>query len=196
VVRDLQRWEAPPLGSFASKNFLTSVSPWIVSAEALAPFRTQAAERVAGDPPPLDYLCDAQDQLQGAFDVEIETYLRTRAMAHEGREPQMIARSSLANLYWTPAQLVAHHTVNGCTLRPGDLIATGTVSGVDDSESGCLLELTRRGIDPLPLGNGEERAWLEDGDELILRGRCERDGFVGIGFGECRGRVTADRQPG
>ncbi len=190
-ARDLQRWEAPPLGSFASKNFLTSVSPWIVSAEALAPFRTQAAERSDGDPQPLEYLCDLQDQQLGAFDVEIETFLRTLSMAEQGRAPQMIARSSLANLYWTPAQLIAHHTVNGCALRPGDLVATGTVSGVDDSESGCLLELTRRGVDPLQLGNGEERAWLEDGDELILRGRCERDGYVGIGFGECRGRVSA-----
>jgi fumarylacetoacetase len=190
-ARDLQRWEAPQVGAFASKNFLTSVSPWIVSAEALAPFRTPAAERAAGDPQPLEYLRDTEDQQQGAFDIEIETFLRTPAMATAGSEPQMIARSSLANLYWTPAQLVAHHTVNGCTLRPGDLVATGTVSGVDDSESGCLLELTRRGIEPLRLVNGEERAWLEDGDELILHGRCERDGFVGIGFGECRGRVSA-----
>lgn len=195
-ARDLQRWEAPPIGAFASKNFLTSVSPWIVSAEALAPFRTQAAERVAGDPEPLDYLRDPVDQQLGAFDVELETFLGTPAMNSEGREPQMIARSSLANLYWTPAQLVTHHTVNGCALRPGDLVATGTVSGVDESESGCLLELTRRGVEPLRLDNGEERAWLEDGDELILRGRCERDGYVGIGFGECRGRISANRQAG
>jgi len=194
-ARDLQRWEAPPLGSFASKNFLTSVSPWIVSSDALAPFRTQAAERTAGDPQPLDYLHDANDQRQGAFDIEIETFLSTPAMANAGHEPQLIARSSLASLYWTPAQMVAHHTVNGCALRPGDLVATGTVSGVDDSESGCLLELTRRGIEPLQLVSGEQRTWLEDGDELILRGRCERDGFVGIGFGECRGRVRGDHRP-
>lgn len=119
-ARDLQRWEAAPLGAFASKNFLTSVSPWIVSAEALAPFRTPAAERVAGEPEPLDYLRDPVDQQLGAYDVEIETFLSTAAMAGDGREPQMIARSSLASLYWTPAQLIAHHTVNGCALRPGD----------------------------------------------------------------------------
>jgi fumarylacetoacetase len=171
------------------------VSPWIVSAEALAPFRTCAAERAPDDPEPLDYLRDRQDQQQGAFDIEIETFLRTPAMAAADEAPEMIARSSLANLYWTPAQMIAHHSINGCALRPGDLVATGTVSGVDDSESGCLLELTRRGVEPLQLRNGEERAWLEDGDELILRGRCERDGYVGIGFGECRGRVNNERQP-
>jgi fumarylacetoacetase len=190
-ARDIQRWETLPLGPFLGKNFLTSVSPWIVSAEALAPFRTSLHPRPQGNPAPLPYLYDADDQQCGALQLSLETLLLTARMAADGLAPQRLALASLRDLYWTPAQLITHHTSNGCNLRAGDLIGTGTVSGPEEADAGCLLELTRRGRQPLQLANGEQRPWLYDGDEVILRAHCRREGFATIGLGECRGRVAA-----
>lgn len=188
--RDIQYWESLPLGPFLGKNFLTSVSPWIVTLEALAPFRVPLNVRPDGDPQPLPYLCDPGDQARGSIAMNVETFLLTKLMAASGQAPHRLARASLQDLYWTPAQLIAHHTSNGCNLCPGDLIGTGTVSGPEEHDAGCLLELTRRGSQPLLLPNGEQRRWLEDGDEIIIRAHCERPGFASIGFGECRGRVS------
>jgi fumarylacetoacetase len=190
-ARDIQRWEYQPLGPFLSKSFATSVSPWVVTADALAPFRAPALERAAGDPPPLPYLLDPTDQQSGSVDLMLEVWLRSEAMGRAGHEPVRLSRVSFREMYWTPAQTIAHHSSNGCNLRPGDLLASGTVSGAEDDACGCLLELTRRGTRPLQLPGGETRRFLEDGDEVILRGRCERPGAVPIGLGECRGRVVA-----
>lgn len=190
-ARDIQAWEYQPLGPFLSKSFATSVSPWIVTREALAPFRCAAYARPEGDPAPLDYLLDADDQARGAFDVTLEVELLTARMREAGLPPARLSRSRLAELYWTPAQLLAHHASNGCNLQPGDLLGSGTVSGPTKDARGCLLELTWRGAEPLTLPSGETRRFLEDGDEVILRGFCVRDGFRRIGFGECRGRITA-----
>lgn len=181
-ARDVQTWEYQPLGPFLAKNFATSISPWIVTLDALEPFRTKAPERAAGDPEPLPYLQD-----QTAFDITVEVWLRTKTMT----EPVRLSRGNFRDMYWTVAQLVAHHTVNGCNLRPGDLLASGTISGPAKESRGCLLELTWRGTEPLALPNGETRRFLEDGDEVILRGYCEKEGLPRIGFGECRG-VVAD----
>jgi fumarylacetoacetase len=188
-ARDLQRWEYQPLGPFLSKSFATTISPWIVTAEALAPFHSPAGHRAEGDPPPLPHLHDPADQANGALDVQLEVLLRSERMRAAGLPPHRVSTGRLLDLYWTPAQLVAHHTSNGCNLRPGDLLASGTVSGAAEDSRGCLLELTSRGSRPLALPGGETRRFLEDGDEVILRGRCVREGFVAIGFGECRGKV-------
>jgi fumarylacetoacetase len=188
-ARDIQRWEAQPLGPFLSKSFATSVSPWIVTLEALAPFRIPPAERSAGDPAPLPYLDSAANREQGGLDLHLEARLSSARMRAEGREASLVGGSNARYLYWTPAQMLAHHTSNGCNLRPGDLIATGTVSGPGEDACGCLLELTRGGAAPLRLPTGEKRAFLEDGDEVTLTGYCEREGFARIGFGECRGAV-------
>ncbi|MBP9946406.1 MAG: fumarylacetoacetase [Vicinamibacteria bacterium] len=189
-ARDVQKWEYQPLGPFLSKSFATSISPWVVTAEALAPFRVAAFHRPEGDPQPLPHLKSAQDQALGAFDVALEVLLSTRSMRAHGHEPVRLSRSNLASLYWTPAQMIAHHTSNGCNLNPGDLLGTGTVSGKDKDSRGCLLELTMRGKERISLPGGETRAFLEDGDEVIFRASCEREGFARIGFGECRGAVT------
>jgi fumarylacetoacetase len=188
-ARDLQAWEYQPLGPFLSKSFATSVSPWVVSLDALEPFRTPLAARPAGDPAPLPHLSSEETLARGAFDVRLQAFLRTRKMREGGLAPVEIASSRLRDLYWTPAQLLAHHTSNGCNLRPGDLLGSGTVSGADEGSQACLLEKTQRGSRPLALPGGEARAWLEDGDEILLRGHAEREGFVRIGFGECRGVV-------
>ncbi len=188
-ARDIQKWEYQPLGPFLSKNFATSISPWVVTAEALAPFRAPAFHRPEGDPAPLPHLRSAQDQALGAFDVALEVSLSTRAMRSHGRTPVRLSRSNVASLYWTPAQMIAHHTSGGCNLNPGDLLGTGTVSGKDKDSRGCLLELTTRGKDRIELPDGESRAFLEDGDEVILTASCQREGFTRIGFGECRGVV-------
>jgi fumarylacetoacetase len=190
-ARDVQAWEYQPLGPFLAKNFASSISPWIVTVEALAPFRTAAFARPEGDPAPLPYLADATNERQGGFDVQLEVWLSSARMRSEGVAPVRISRSRLADLYWTAAQFVAHHTVNGCNLRPGDLLGSGTVSGRTKDSRGCLLELTWRGTEPLALPTGEARRFLEDGDEVIMRGTCERDGFRRIGLGECRGIVTS-----
>ena len=179
-ARDVQRWEYQPLGPFLAKNFATSLSPWVVTIEALAPFRAAAR---AHDAPVLPYL---REDGPGAFDITVEAWLRTATMA----EPIRLSRASFRDMYWTFGQMVAHHTSNGCPIRPGDVIGSGTVSGPDWGNRGCLLELTWRGNDPIRLPNGEERTFLEDGDELTLTGYCEREGFVRIGLGSCRGVIT------
>ncbi len=187
-ARDIQSWEYQPLGPFLSKSFATTISPWVVTMEALAPFRVQAT-RPPGDPAPLRYLYSGADRAAGAIAITLEVYLRTAIMRERGMDPHKLSRAAFETMYWTPAQFIAHHTSNGCNLRPGDLLASGTVSGPGEDERGCLLELTRRGSRPLKLPSGEERAFLADGDEVIFRGWCEREGFVRIGFGECRGVV-------
>jgi fumarylacetoacetase len=190
-ARDIQAWETQPLGPFLGKNFLTTVSPFIVTAEALAPFRAPQPPRPEGDPAPLPYLLDAEDQLRGAFDIRLEVLLRTPAMRRAGLAPQRLARSSGLDLYWTPAQMVAHHSSNGCNLRPGDLFGSGTISGPGPDGHGSLLELTSGGRNPVMLPNGETRTFLEDGDEVILTGWCEREGFARIGLGEATGVVVS-----
>ena len=188
-ARDVQRWEYQPLGPFLSKSFATSVSPWVVTLEALAPFRVARFARAAGDPQPLPYLSSDDDASQGAFDVRLEVRLSSRLMRQQGLPPHRVSASNPKDLYWTPAQMLTHHTSNGCNLRPGDLIASGTVSGEAVEARGCLLERTWRGAEPIVLPTGEERRFLEDGDEVIMSGHCERDGFRRIGFGICRGEV-------
>ena len=188
-ARDLQAWEYQPLGPFLSKSFATSVSPWVVTPEALEPFRCAQPARPEGDPQPLPYLFDEQDQQQGALDIELEVLLLTEAMRDKGQPAQRIALSSTKNMYWTVAQMVAHHSVNGCSLQPGDLFGSGTLSGSSPESLGSLLEITQGGKQPLELPSGETRTFLDDGDEIILKARCRRDGQASIGFGECRGRV-------
>ena len=168
---------------------MSSNSPWLVTPEALTPFRSPGLARPAGDPAPLPYLDSRKNAEAGAIAVTVEVYLSSARMREAGMAPMRLSRGSAADLYWTPAQLVAHHTSNGCDLRPGDLLATGTISGPTKEARGCLLELTWRGAEPLTLPTGETRKFLEDGDEVIMRGYCEREGAVRIGFGECRGVI-------
>ena len=189
-ARDLQSWEYQPLGPFLAKSFATSISPWVVTLEALDPFRAPAFARPEGDPQPLPYLSAAADRERGGIDLTLEVRLSSQKMRADGLAPLLVSRGNLRDLYWTPAQLVTHHASNGCNLRPGDLLATGTVSGPTRDSAGCLLEITRRGADPLALPNGESRRFLEDGDEVIFRGYCRREGVARIGFGECRGTVS------
>ena len=187
-ARDLQAWEYQPLGPFLAKNFLTSVSPWVVTAEALAPFRIAMPARPEGDPKPLPYL----DEPNGAaLAIELEATLLTEAMRESGLAPHRLSRGSAASaMYWSAAQIVAHHASNGCNLQPGDLIGTGTLSGERDDGLGSLIEICQGGKRPIALPSGETRTFLEDGDEITLRAWCERDGAVRIGFGECVGRVV------
>ena len=190
-ARDVQAWEYQPLGPFLAKNFATTVSPWLVTLDALAPFRTTAFRRPPDDPAPLPYLLDGADQQSGGFDVSLEVSIATSLMRDQRIPPFRVSLGSFTSMYWTLAQLVAHHTSNGCNLQPGDLIASGTVSGDTPESRGCLLERTWRGTEPLALPTGETRRFLEDGDEVVMRGWCERQGFRRIGFGECRGVVRA-----
>ncbi len=190
-ARDLQAWEYQPLGPFLAKDFATSVSPWVVTMEALVPFRVPAAPRPAGDPAPLPHLDSEGNRAHGGLAVTLEVALRTARMREQDLPDERVSRGDFATLYWTLAQLVAHHTSNGCPLRPGDLLGSGTVSGVERSARGCLFELTWRGREPLVLGTGETRSFLEDGDEVVLRGWCERPGHARIGFGECRGTIVS-----
>ena len=184
-ARDIQAWEYQPLGPFLSKNFASTISPWIVTMDALAPFR-RAFVRPDGDPAPLPYLDSAQNRAHGALDIHLEVALQTASMRAAGQPAQCIAQSNFPDAaYWTVAQLVAHHTVNGCTLSNGDLFGTGTLSGTQASQAGSLLELTQGGSKSIELGNGELRTFLQDGDGVSLRGFCEREGFRRIGFGEC-----------
>jgi len=187
-ARDIQTWEYQPLGPFLAKNFATTVSPWVVTLDALAPFRAPAFARAEGDPAPLHYLAGPAEA--AGFDVTLEVWLTSAAMRAAGAEPMLVSRGSFTNMYWTMAQLVAHHTSNGCNLQPGDLLASGTVSGPEQESRGCLLERTWKGTEPLQLPGGERRAFLEDGDEVALRGYCTRAGRTRIGFGECRGRIV------
>jgi fumarylacetoacetase len=188
-ARDIQQWEYQPLGPFLAKNFATTVSPWVVTLDALEPFRVPAFVRPAGDPAPLAYLASEQQTLAGGFDVWLEVQLSSDLMRESGCPPVTVSRSNLSILYWTFAQLLAHHTCNGCNLQPGDLLASGTVSGPSDESRGCLLERTWRGTTPIELPTGEMRRFLEDGDEVVMRGWCERAGYRRIGLGECRGVV-------
>ncbi|MCU1717184.1 fumarylacetoacetase [Pseudomonas sp. 5P_3.1_Bac2] len=188
-ARDIQAWEYQPLGPFLAKNFITTISPWVVTAEALEPFRCAQAPRPAGDPQPLAYLLDAADQAHGALDIELEVLLLTPGLREQGLPPERLTLSNSQSMYWTPAQLIAHHSVNGCQLQPGDLFGTGTLSGAQPGQFGSLLEISQGGKHPLSLASGETRRFLEDGDEIILRARCSRPGFASIGFGECRGQI-------
>jgi len=190
-ARDIQAWEYQPLGPFLSKSFITSISPWVVTAEALEPFRTAQPARPQGDPQPLSYLMDARDQAKGAFDIELEVLLLTERMREQGIAAHRLTLSNTRSMYWTVAQMVAHHSVNGCQLQPGDLFGSGTLSGATPGSFGSLLEITEGGKQPVELASGEVRKFLEDGDEIILRARCTRDGVASIGFGECRGKVIA-----
>ena len=190
-ARDLQAWEYQPLGPFLAKNFLTSVSPWVVSPQALAPFRKPMPPRPVGDPQPLPYLDDAADREQGALAIQLEVTLTTERMRSAGLAPHVLSRGSAdAAMYWSAAQIVAHHSSNGCNLQPGDLIGTGTLSTDSDAGLGSLLEISKGGKAPIALASGETRSFLEDGDEVTLKAWCERDGAVRIGFGECVGRVV------
>jgi fumarylacetoacetase len=181
-ARDIQTWEYQPLGPFLAKSFATSISPWVVTAEALEPFRRIPSPRPATDPAPLPHLAATSAD---AYDITLEVWLRTPGMS----VPARLSHGSFTDMYWTLSQMLAHHTSNGCPMRPGDLIGSGTVSGPEKSSRGCLLELTWRGTEPVELPGGEARAFLEDGDEVILRAWCEAPGFRRIGFGECRGVV-------
>jgi fumarylacetoacetase len=192
-ARDIQAWEYQPLGPFLSKSFATTVSPWVVTAEALDPFRCAQPSRPAGDPQPLSYLLDPTDQETGALNIELEVLLRTAAMREQNLPAQRVALSNSLNMYWTLSQLVTHHTVNGCSLQPGDLFGSGTLSGEQPDSYGSLLETTVGGKQPLTLPNGETRTFLEDGDEVILRARCHREGYASIGFGECSGIIQPAR---
>ncbi|MER2296892.1 fumarylacetoacetase [Pseudomonas promysalinigenes] len=190
-ARDIQAWEYQPLGPFLSKSFITTLSPWVVTAEALEPFRCAQPARPDGDPQPLPYLLDPKDQARGAFDIELEVLLLTERMREQGLPAHRLALSNTLNMYWTVAQLIAHHSVNGCQLQPGDLFGSGTLSGATPDAYGSLLETTLGGKQPVELASGEKRTFLEDGDEIILRARCSRDGVGSIGFGECRGKIIA-----
>ena len=187
-ARDIQAWEYQPLGPFLAKNFATTLSPWIVTMEALAPYR-QAFTRPEGDPAPLPYLDSTANREHGAIHIALEAWVQTAAMRASGHAGERLSRSSFTDAYWTAAQLVTHHTVNGCDLRAGDLLGTGTLSGPAPELGGSLLELTQGGQRPLTLGNGETLGFLADGDTIVLRGHCEREGYRRIGFGECRGTV-------
>ena len=192
-ARDVQAWEYQPLGPFLSKNFATSISPWIVTLEALAPYRT-AFTRPAEDPQPLPYLSSDTNSQQGALDVQLTVAIQTEKMRTEGQPAEQITQTSYRHAYWTMAQLIAHHTVNGCDLQPGDLLGTGTLSGPTMGEAGALLEITEGGKKPLSLSNGETRTFLQDGDAVVFTGWCEKPGAARIGFGECRATVLPARQ--
>lgn len=193
-ARDLQAWEYQPLGPFLAKNFASTVSPWVVTLEALAPFRAPL-QRPDNQPAPLPYLSSADNQQQGALDIVLEVWLQTAAMRAAGHAGDRLSTSNAADAFWTPAQLLTHHTVNGCNLRSGDLLGTGTLSGPAPEQGGSLLELSAGGKQPLSLSNGEQRSFLEDGDTVILRGFCQRPGWRRIGLGECRGTVLPARTP-
>lgn len=188
-ARDFQAWEYQPLGPFLAKNFLTTISAWIITPEALAPFRMAQGPRPEGDPRPMPYLWDEADQAEGALDLKLEVFLQTAKMRAAHVSPQQLSHSAARHMYWTAAQLLTHHASNGCNLQPGDLLGTGTISGPTPDGAGSLLELSVGGKNPVTVGSDETRAFLDDGDELILSARAEKDGFVTIGFGECRGRI-------
>jgi fumarylacetoacetase len=188
TARDIQAWEYQPLGPFLSKNFASTISPWLVTMEALAPFRAPFA-RAQGDPAPLPYLDDSGNRAHGAFDIALEVWIATQTMRESGLPPQRLMQSNFKDSYWTVAQMVAHHTVNGCNLEPGDLFGSGTQSGPAPGQGGSLLELSLGGKEPLALANGERRSFLEDGDTVILRGHCAREGYRRIGFGDCAGTI-------
>ena len=188
-ARDLQSWEYQPLGPFLAKNFATTISPWVVSMDALAPYRTAARERSlsADEPSPLPYLTDAGDRAQGGIALNLEVWLRTAHMREAGAPAERLSHSTFERMYWTLGQMLTHHASNGCNLRPGDLLASGTVSGPTKDSRGSMMELAWRGTEPVTLSNGETRTFLADGDEVIMKGWCERAGAARVGLGECRG---------
>ena len=186
-ARDIQAWEYQPLGPFLGKSFATTVSPWVVTLDALEPFRVAAPPH---DPPPLAYL---QSDTNAGIDLNLEVLIASAAMREANLPPMRLSRGNLKDLYWTPAQLLAHHTSNGCNLRPGDLLASGTVSGPTRDSLGCLLEITRRGAEPVTLPTGETRRFLEDGDEVTIHGWCERNGYGRLDLGTCVGGVEGAR---
>jgi fumarylacetoacetase len=188
-ARDVQGWESQPLGPFLGKNFGSTVSPWIVTTEALAPFRLAQPPRPDGDPRPLPHLWDDTDQREGAFDIALEAHLLTEGLRAKGLPPQRMSASNTTDLYWTLAQLVAHHTSGGCNLGAGDLFGTGTISGPTREGYGSLMELSEDGARATALASGETRTFLDDGDEVIFRAHCHKPGFASIGFGECRARI-------
>lgn len=192
-ARDFQAWEYQPLGPFLAKNFHSTISPWVVTAEALAPFRTAQPARPEGDPRPLDYLWDDADQKNGALAIDLEVHLLTAGMRDAGIAPQRLSHGPATNMYWTVAQMVTHHSSNGCNLHPGDLLGTGTISAPTDDGYGSLMELSRGGAQPVTLPNGEQRSFLADGDEVILRARARAEGYVPIGFGDCRAVILPAR---
>lgn len=192
-ARDIQAWEYQPLGPFLAKSFASTLSPWVVTLDALAPFRESFA-RPEGDPQPLPYLNGDRNNERGAFNIELEVSLQTAQMRALGYAGDQLSQSNYRSAYWTIAQLVTHHTINGCNLRPGDLLGTGTVSGPKPEQGGSLMELSTGGQQPIHLSNGESRTFLEDGDCVILHGYCQRNGFRRIGFGECRGTVLPTTQ--
>jgi len=192
-ARDFQAWEYQPLGPFLAKNFQSTVSPWVVTTEALAPFRIAQPARPEGDPPPLPYLWDDADQGSGALAIDLEAHLLTATMREAGEAPHRLSHGPASNMYWTVAQILTHHASNGCNLNPGDLLGTGTISAPSEDGYGSLTELSRGGAQPVRLPNGEERGFLADGDEVILTGRARADGYVSIGFGECRAMVLPAR---
>jgi fumarylacetoacetase len=189
-ARDIQGWEYQPLGPFLAKNFCSTVSAWVVTPEAMAPFRAPQAPRPEGEPRPMNYLWDERDQHEGALDLVLEVFLTTAAMRAKRMAPHRLSLGHARALYWTPAQLVAHHASGGCNLQPGDLLGTGTISTEEEGGFGSLLEITRGGKQPVTLASGETRRFLEDGDEVMLRATARRDGFASIGFGPCRGTVA------
>ena len=194
-ARDIQAWEYQPLGPFLSKNFASTTSPWIVTMEALAPYRLPFT-RPAGDPQPLPYLDGARNREQGAFDLNLDVLLQTAKMRSAGQAAHRITRTNYRHAYWTVAQMVAHHTVNGCNLRAGDLFGSGTLSGPTLDQAGAMIELTTGGRNPVQLPDGETRAWLADGDAVVILGWCEKPGAARIGFGECVGTVLPARVTG
>jgi len=189
-ARDVQGWESQPLGPFLGKNFGSTVSPWIITSEALAPFRVAQPARPEGDPRPLPHLWDEADQKGGAFDIALEAFLLTEGLRAKGLPPHRMSASNTTDLYWTLAQLVAHHTSGGCNLRAGDLFGTGTISGPTRDGYGSLMELSEDGKLATTVESGETRTFLENGDEAIFRAHCRKPGFVSIGFGECRARIV------
>lgn len=206
-ARDIQSWEYQPLGPFLSKSFATTISPWIVTMEALEPFRVPAFHRPSGDPAPLPHLLDRTDQKQGMYSIEVQMELRSASMRAVGLPAMVLSRANYSTSYWTPAQMVTHHTSNGCNLRTGDLLGTGTISGPSEpacgaievvqcdrqpDQAGSMMELSHAGKHPRQLPTGESRRFIEDGDEMIERARCVRSGFVSIGFGEATGRVQGE----
>lgn len=192
-ARDIQAWEYQPLGPFLAKSFVSTISPWVVTLEALAPFRSPALARPEDDPRPLPYLSSMTNEEMGGIDVKIDVFIRSAQMREQGIDPLRLSQNSFLNMYWTVAQMVAHHTSNGCNLRTGDLLGSGTISGPQADALGCLLEITRKG--PVELPTGETRRFLLDGDEVIFRAHCARDGYRRIGFGECRGTIVSPVSP-
>ena len=188
-ARDIQPWEYQPLGPFLSKNFASTISPWIVTMEALAPYRTAPPVRPEGDPQPLPYLDSSANRQSGALDIQLEFCLQTQQMRDAQQAPERVTSTSYRHAYWTLAQMVAHHSVNGCNLQPGDMLGTGTLSGPTLGEACALIELTAGGKNPIALSNGERRSYLQDGDRVVLRAWCEKPGAARIGFGQCAATV-------